>query len=521
MVRKIRISLLILLFSQFMNACNYPGLQVPTPNSASDELRETLAAITLSEATDPPPVPEMTLTVHSVGGELSPTNTSTKIPPVGTQVFDGKTYHYISQPGDTSAALVLRFHVQPGSLRSSDSLPESGLISPGTNIWIPAEVVGSKFPEGILPDCEVINSPALLNFDLGEYINQQGGLLSRYSEWSQSGTLTGEQIIARVAIESSVNPRLLLALIELRSGWVTIPASNKIDKKYPLGFHVSGSEGLYKELLIAATHLNYGYYGWRDGSLNLIKFRDGSSAVPDPRQNSGSIAVINLLARLYDQDQISAAIYGSEGFIQTYHRLFGDPWSISSDRMQIFPVGLNQPELGLPFGPGERWSLTGGPHPSWKTGSPRGALDFAPVTGEPACSVSRVWVTAPAPGVVVRSDRNVVAIDLDGDGFEQTGWVIILMHIADQDRVSVGTLISKDAKIGHPSCQGGVSTGTHFHIARKYNGEWIAIEGPLPFVMDGWQAYADSMNYKGGLIKGEKEIVASPVGPRTSIIVRD
>jgi LasA protease len=75
-------------------------------------------------------------------------------------------------------------------------------------------------------------------------------------------------------------------------------------------------------------------------------------------------------------------------------------------------------------------------------------------------------------------------------------------------------------RIGHPSCEGGTSTGTHFHIARKYSGEWIAADGPLPFVLGGWQAYAGVKNYQGGLIKNDQEIVASPVGPRSSIIMR-
>ena len=67
----------------------------------------------------------------------------------------------------------------------------------------------------------------------------------------------------------------------------------------------------------------------------------------------------------------------------------------------------------------------------------------------------------------------------------------------------------------HPSCEGGTSTGTHVHIARKFNGEWIAIQGPLPFVLSGWQAFASEKNYQGGMLKEGQQVVASPVGPRT------
>ena len=81
--------------------------------------------------------------------------------------------------------------------------------------------------------------------------------------------------------------------------------------------------------------------------------------------------------------------------------------------------------------------------------------------------------------------------------------------------------VDVDDPIGHPSCEGGTSTGTHFHIARKYNGEWIAADGPLRIDLGGWQAYAAEKNYQGELRMGEKVVVASPVGPRTSIIVRE
>ncbi len=73
---------------------------------------------------------------------------------------------------------------------------------------------------------------------------------------------------------------------------------------------------------------------------------------------------------------------------------------------------------------------------------------------------------------MVRSQRGAVALDLDGDGDEGTGWVL-LYHWRSEERVAVSTWVEADAPLGHPSCEGGVSTGTHLHIARKYNGEWI------------------------------------------------
>ncbi len=69
-------------------------------------------------------------------------------------------------------------------------------------------------------------------------------------------------------------------------------------------------------------------------------------------------------------------------------------------------------------------------------------------------------------------------MDLDGDGNEETGWVIVYLHIATEGRVPVGTWLAQGDKIGHPSCEGGKSTGSHLHIVRKYNGEWVPADGP-------------------------------------------
>lgn len=117
---------------------------------------------------------------------------------------------------------------------------------------------------------------------------------------------------------------------------------------------------------------------------------------------------------------------------------------------------------------------------------------------------------ASAPGLVVRSDRGAVAIDLDGDGNEGTGWVLIYMHITPDERVSVGTWLNQDGLVGHPSCEGGYATGTHLHLARKYNGEWIHAEGPLPFILDGWQAVVGPPNYGGRLVRDGQEVLVGP-----------
>lgn len=512
---------LCLLFIGMVSGCNFPGLQTPEPDLTVGMLKLTLAAqnpvgLESTQALDlsAPTISQTTST--PLDAQITPQATVVFLPP-----DDELFRYYLTQPGDTLAALSNRFSISAGAITPKIDQPEDAFLPHGLLLQIPRQFETPVNWGAVLPDSEVIQSPTSVDFDINAFVQQAGGYLSRHREDVLNGKLTGAQIIQRVSAESSVNPRFLLALLEFRSGWVYGEPENQSKKDYPIGFQVPGQTGLYRELIMVATHLNAGYYGWRDGSLVEMKFRDATLSRIPPKLNAGSAALQYLFSKFYRREAWEPALFAPGSFPEKYAQMFGDPWARAAAFGSLFAEGVSQPELELPFSAGERWSLTGGPHPSWKTGSPRGAVDFAPVTGEPACAVSKAWVLAAASGLVVRSERSAVTIDLDGDGFEQTGWVLLYYHIAEKERIPAGTYVEKDDPIGHPSCEGGASTGTHVHFARKYNGEWIAADGPLRMNLGGWLAYAAEKNYQGEFRNGEKVAVASPVGPRTSIIVRE
>jgi LasA protease len=108
--------------------------------------------------------------------------------------------------------------------------------------------------------------------------------------------------------------------------------------------------------------------------------------------------------------------------------------------------------------------------------------------------------------VVTRSENGVVVLDLDGDGLEQTGWTVLYLHIESRDRVPAGSELKAGDRIGHPSCEGGVSDGTHLHFARRYNGEWISADGGLPFILSGWTSAGYGEEYSGILVKDGRTV---------------
>jgi len=516
---------LIILFLYLIPAlaCNYP---IPSePTESFEELRITLTVLAGTKVTEQTALPEGEKATVTSTSEFNntPTPPGSVVVPLATPGLDITRTHFIyfTQTGDTLPAVAKRFGVLPEQVSASQSLAPAALLPPGLELMIPNKLGETRFSDFLLPDSEIIYSPSTVDFQVAEFIQNAGGFLSTYSEEIDGKVLSAAEIVQKVAAENSINPRLLLAVLEYRSGWVYGELEDPTQLTHPIGFYVPDHKGLYYELVLTATHLGMGYYGWRSGTLTSLTFADGDFVRLSPGLNAGTVALQNFFSKLNNKEKWQQTLYGEHGFTTLYQRMYGDPWDRDAQAGPIFPLGLTQPELELPFAPGERWGFTGGPHLSWNSGSPRGAIDFSPITGEAPCTNTNAWVTTSAAGMVTRSADNVVAIDLDSDSYEQTGWVLVYLHISERDSISAGEQVEVDQQIGHPSCERGNSTGTNVHIARKYNGEWIAIDGPLPFTLSEWQVQAGTRSYQGQLIKNGQVVTANPGGPSSSVIVRE
>jgi murein DD-endopeptidase MepM/ murein hydrolase activator NlpD len=272
-------------------------------------------------------------------------------------------------------------------------------------------------------------------------------------------------------------------------------------------------------LIIAANTLNNGYYNWRAGRLTELELLDGTLFRPDPWQNAGSAALQYYFSRLYSGDRYFASI-GPEGLAGVYKTFFGDPWAES---VMVLPGSLQQPPLQFPFVAGQLWAYTGGPHTGWGSGEPLSAIDFAPASDVSGCNTVEPdqYATAMADGLILRSDIDGTVIDLDKDGDERTGWVLFYLHLATEAKVPLGKEVKAGEPIGYPSCEGGRVTGTHVHIARKYNGEWILADGPLAFNLEGWIAHNGSREYRGTLTRSGVVVTACECSDFPSQIMSD
>lgn len=453
------------------------------------------------------------------------TQPPTDTPPPPTATFPPDSILYYAQNGDWLPAVAGRFGVSPSEILSPTILPAQGFIDQGTLLIIPNDLdrtVEYTTALQFIPDSEVVYSATALDFDIELYVRNAGGHLATYREYlGTTAWTTGAQGIQRLASENSINPRLLLAVLDYESQWVRGKPVNEFRTKYPMGYESYRAVGMFGQLTWAINQLYSGYYGWRTGSLTELTFLDGQTLRLDPTLNAGTVAVMVMFSRLHTLNEWYRIMDQNSGFPSFYAGMFGDPWVRAERTRNFFPPNFFQPEMGLPFDSNVVWSFTGGPHSAWGTDGPLAAIDFAPRNDKSGCYETLSWITAMAPGLVVRSGNGVVVVDLDGDGHEQTGWNIMYLHVATKDRVPVGVWVDKNDHIGHASCEGGRSTGTHTHIARKYNGEWMLADGPIPFTLSGWTVIAGDEPYLGKMVKGNQVITADVYGQSWSLITRN
>ena len=379
----------------------------------------------------PPVVPQ--------GTPIQPTNSPTRILLPTTAPQD-----YTVAAGDTLSAIAAANGVSVETLLSVNNLSNPDNLIIGQVIHLPASptIEGSNFK--IIPDSRLVRAPGSSKFDVQAFIDEQPGFLRNATDTINNVVYSGAQVVQRIALEYSVDPRLLLALLEYKAKLLSNPSPTDTEQNYALGAPVSVSgndrHGLYFQLAWAADRLNYGYYGWNLTGLTTMEFSDHTRILFARGLNAATIGIQYLLSQNSDYPTWQQAV-SENGLYRTYVNLFGDPFygALAS----IIPDNLQQPTLTFPFPAGQTWYFTGGPHGGWGDGSAWAAVDFAPpddiTTVTSSCYVSQFFATAVAPGIIARTSEGTVILDLDGDGDESTGWTILYLHMAAQDRVQEGS----------------------------------------------------------------------------------
>ncbi|MCB9451813.1 MAG: LysM peptidoglycan-binding domain-containing M23 family metallopeptidase [Anaerolineaceae bacterium] len=511
---KFKLILVLALLLGSTAACFQSQPQVVVITATFEPTRDAAVAVTSVGEGIP-----AALSLSPVPGDVFITPTPDPTRPVSDLPVSGE---YIVQPGDTLSGIAAANGVTLDALLALNALDNPNILSVGQVVKLPAPPDTYTPDLKLLPDSKFVRGPGSGNFDVAGFIAQQPGYIRTATDTIDNLLYPAAAVVRRVSLEYSVDPRLLLALLEYKAGWLSQAELSDTAQDYslegqesPLGFD---RRGLYKQLAWAANQLNSGYYGWKYGDLRIVEFDLGIRQLYATGLNAGTVGLQYFLSlnNTYSNWQVQVS---REGFYYTYYAYFGDPFVGSIE--PLAPPNIPQPEMVFPFSVGETWFFTGGPHGGWGSGSAWAALDFAPPDeiepGSPGCYVSEYWATAVAPGIIARSGGGSVILDLDGDGDETTGWTVLYLHMATEGRVQAGTVVQAGDSIGHPSCEGGFSNATHMHIARRYNGEWIPVfcdscapeHARVPFVMSGWTSVGlPGQEYQGYMVQGDERRVA-------------
>jgi LasA protease len=254
-------------------------------------------------------------------GGLAPTSTATSPAglteagptplPTRTAFAPGQIFDYPAQSGDTLQGVAAHFHTTLDEIAAANpDLPADLTTLPaGYPLKVPAyyaPLTGSPFH--ILPDSEVVDGPTAVGFDIRQEILSHPGFLSGLTDYAFGRQHTAWEVVDVASRNYSVNPRLLLTLLEYQSHALTRPFANDDDAIYPLGIRDPLQRGLYRQLIWAAERINEGYYGWRGGTLDSITLADGRMTRPDEWQNAGTVGIQMFFAALYGQDDFDVRI---------------------------------------------------------------------------------------------------------------------------------------------------------------------------------------------------------------------
>ena len=210
----------------------------------------------------------------------------------------GELVPYKAQSGDTLPAVAAHFNTTvEGIMAANPDLPSNTTtLPPGKDLEIPAyylPLIGTPFQ--MLPDSEVIYGPTVEEFNLRMELLGHPGFVSDAADYAYRIDRPAWDVIEIIALNYSLNPRLLLALLEYRGSGLTDPFPSQELQTYPLGHVDERYRGIFRQLLWAAERLNDGYYGWRSGDLREFETADGMLYRPDSWQNAGTVALQMLL----------------------------------------------------------------------------------------------------------------------------------------------------------------------------------------------------------------------------------
>jgi murein DD-endopeptidase MepM/ murein hydrolase activator NlpD len=348
-------------------------------------------------------------------------------------------------------------------------------------------------PSGtLITDDQFVWGPNVGDFDILAFLAQRGSPLAAYAD--DIGLWAGY---------SSVNPQVLLTVLELRNGLVDhFPAD--IDRE-------TVESDIETTALDLATAFYDHLYVWGaraedadvDRTQPTLMLDDNTMVALSGALSSGTFALLKVLSGGADLGTFEAltATANQGGFSATFASLFPGVDPLAEDN-PINPADLPPDSLfQFPFPLGDTWGFWG-PH-SWNGGTappPYSSMDFYDGGGTCAAPPG-LYAVATAAGSGVRRYSCWMEID------HGSGWTTSYYHL--QNLVGSGSQI-RNGRLGSIACEvcaGGYATGPHVHWSLKYNGAYVSLEGVK---ISGWTIHVGPEPYDTGSLQRDGVFLYPP-----------
>jgi len=327
---------------------------------------------------------------------------------------------------------------------------------PGDN-QNPAAVYPAGYSARWIEDAAFVYGPDLLTFDVRQYLAGAAPHLVQYAE-----------VISHWSGYYSISPKLLLTILELRSGAIS-KGPNPDSLANPSAGLVPGAdfETQVRNLLNALFDHFYAY--------RRLAQPSGDGAI-----NAATFALLNLFRGTAAPAAFAVSVDPLRGdFLTTFSRLFPDTRGEVLTPADAHANAIPPPDLlQLPWKNGTSWYF-GGVHTTTgqNNGSPMSSLDFASGGQSWGDDTSGDFVVAAHAGTVtVFSSCNVRVTS-------PTGWATNYYHlsnvaVANGSQVQANQTLAVYANsLNQALCNGGSSSGPHVHFSLLNNGAFSALDG--------------------------------------------
>jgi hypothetical protein len=355
----------------------------------------------------------------------------------------------------------------------------------------------------LISDGQFVWGPNVGDFDVWRFLEGLDSPLAAYADEIESH-----------AAYTSVNPLVLLTVLELRYGYI---------RSFPEEvFPDIVSENIESTAYDLAINFYKHLYNWGSrkdihqievSAAPILSFEGDITEELSTQMSSGTYAIASALSQSqsYEVWQSAVAKNTPGGFTEIFISLFPDidPLDTSND--------INPPSLPpdnffqLPFPLGGEWTFNG-PHSwcggdaCWEQPPDRSSMDFATnwAKGEP---YPAHYTVAAAPGIgnVIEPSRtnDPCWYEIDhGDG-----WMTSYYHLQRLGEPGDRGEVLRNQSLGvvaEEVCNGGFATGAHVHFTLWYNGSYYDLDG---IKLSGWTVHSGPTAYTTGFLERGDEIV--------------